>query len=193
LLVENTILFISQSRGEITVIAVFAVETERSIITMVAIQKILAVVTSRAAGTLIRKFTLFTTETVQGILRIKNSVAVVTVFIMITDKNKVTILIVGGTIGVIAVLIIGDKSGRMGYNLHQLPKLFKETSLKIKVFAIRQSFPTITPPLALVIDFKGLIGTVNRNDLFAGEIALAIVEHPFITKRHTPLQTTVRT
>ena len=61
-------------------------------------------------------------------------------------------------------------------------KLLKKRSREIELFPIRKRIPLIRPPEVLMVDLKGFIGGVDRNDRFSGGIAVSFVELAFVAE-----------
>ena len=120
-----------------------------------------------------------------------NPVAVVNILAPKCDSGQVAVFVLPGVVCVVAVLaLLIDEREPRNCEL-QFPELLEERSTEIKLAAVVQRVPSITPPDLLLVHLERRIGRIHRDDVASGEIALPFVHVTLVTKGEAALLSTV--
>lgn len=141
----------------------------------------------------IRFFHAITKWTIHEIFSVMYPVSEITVLIKTTFENEIAILIASAGLRIFTIFWFRVEECWSGNNLHKITKLIYRTSRKIKLSAIIERIPVITPPVFLTINGECRLWMVDAHDIISRGITFSPIEFSLITKCEASLLSTVRT
>lgn len=122
-----------------------------------------------------------------------HAVTVVTVFVVISVHNQVTVFAIPGEMRVLGILVRSlEAQGLRGRCPLEFFPLAKEWPVEIKISAEAASIPPVAVPAFPAVDWLMRVGRMLRGCSFPTHAACAGIKEPLIIDGQSPLLSTVR-
>jgi hypothetical protein len=192
LLIEDAVALLPESRAAnaiMTALQVVAVEEVATIVAVAAVEGGMELATVHA---LVAALTFAYEQRIDAIFGIVGR-AIVTILRVHGPEDQVAVLHMAHVIAVFAVFGIPDREGELRHALLQHVELLEEWPREVEGVPEGSPIPLVAVPF--LVSIYGIFGIDReiRDDLLAGEIALAVVERALVAEGEPPLPATVRT
>jgi hypothetical protein len=162
------------------VAAVAAIHPGNELITIVAIDTVVAVPASIELGA------------IEAVIAMMDAPTVAATLAVMVPEDQIAVLGVVRVVHVLAILVItvGKADTRNGGN--ERLELLEERPTEVEIKTIVRGIPVILPPGLLVVDGKWGARRIRGNDLPIGPITFAMVQVALVAPDHAPLLPAVR-
>ena len=162
--------------------------------TRLTVLRVFEIVTILTIDTLITKLALIADRAITEILALLEQVGIVTILIIITLHDQITIFEITSTVGKVTIFQGGNYPERDPRRLAlYFFELFKKWPSEINILTKVSGVPTIPPPSGGVIDWERNMTIVLRNNLLTTKITFPIVETLHIALHHPTMHATTGT
>src|SRR3989338_2698477 len=135
-------------------------------------------------GTFIGKGAVIGLHGIERVAAVHHPIAVKKVLTTSNQRIEITVFGFTNMAVVVAVYRVEYGSSFSRHNAHQLVKLLKKRSIKVKLSSVVGGIPSISPPVGIVVDGEGDIGIVRAQYQLSARITLTRIKLPFVSTGH---------